>query len=100
MILYYHHSPSADTFIMLSYCTQVPSLTVQEICEKTSIRKEDVIATLKHLQLLLYYRGQHVIVLSDDIIKKHYANMRKRTVRIDPSKLKWTPKDWSKRGRW
>ena len=75
-------------------------MAIQEICDLTSIRKEDVISTLQHLQVINYYKGQHVIVLSDEILKKHQASLEKRIVRIEPSKLRWTPKDWSKCSRW
>ena len=75
-------------------------MAIQEICDLTSIRKEDAISTLQHLQVINYYKGQHVIVLSDEILKKHQTSLEKRIVRIDPSRLRWTPKDWSKSSRW
>ena len=75
-------------------------MTIQEICELTSIRKEDVISTLQHLQVINYYKGQHVVVLSDEVLNKHKAALAKRTVIIDPANIRWTPKDWSKCSRW
>lgn len=35
-----------------------------DISEETCIKKEDVIATLRHLELMKYYKGQYVMVLS------------------------------------
>ena len=75
-------------------------MAIQEICDKTSIRKEDVISTLQHLQVIQYYKGQHVIVLNDEILKKHETALKKRKIRIDTSCIRWTPKDWSKCNRW
>ncbi|XP_039271940.1 histone acetyltransferase KAT5-like [Styela clava] len=77
-----------------------PQITINEICEKTSIKKEDVISTLQHLNLINYYKGQYIITLSDEVIDGHKRAMTKRKMRIDPKCLQWTPKDWSKRGKW
>lgn len=77
-----------------------PLITINEISELTSIKKEDVISTLQHLNLINYYKGQYVIVLSRELLLAHYKSMAKRKVRIDPKCLHWQPKDWSKRGKW
>ena len=66
----------------------------------TSIKKEDAISTLQHLNLISYYKGQYVISLAKDMLDSHYRSMSKRKVRIDPKCLHWQPKDWSKRGKW
>ena len=68
-----------------------------EICELTSIKKEDVISTLQNLNLINYYKGQYIITLSAETITTHMAAMDKRKIRIDPKCLHWTPKDWSRR---
>lgn len=71
-----------------------------EICEQTSIRKEDVVSTLQYLNLVHYYKGQYVICLSPEVLERHEHSMVKRKVRIEAKCIKWTPKDWSKRGKW
>ncbi|KAL4238044.1 3-ketoacyl-CoA thiolase 5 [Mactra antiquata] len=77
-----------------------PVITINDISELTSIKKEDVISTLQHLNLINYYKGQYIIVLSKDLLTSHFKSMSKRKVRIDPKSLHWQPKDWSKRGKW
>uniref|UniRef100_A0A7M5UFL3 histone acetyltransferase n=1 Tax=Clytia hemisphaerica TaxID=252671 RepID=A0A7M5UFL3_9CNID len=77
-----------------------PIITINEICEMTSIRKEDVISTLQHLNLLQYYKGQYVICITKEILESHSKGMKKRKIRIDPKCLHWQPKDWAKRGKW
>ncbi|XP_052768625.1 histone acetyltransferase KAT5-like isoform X2 [Mya arenaria] len=77
-----------------------PIITINDISEMTSIKKEDVISTLQHLNLINYYKGQYIIVLSRELLKSHYKSMSKRKIRIDPKCLHWQPKDWSKRGKW
>ncbi len=66
----------------------------------TSIKKEDLISTLQHLQLINYYKGQYIITLSHEVLETHDKAMQKRKIRIDPKCLHWQPKDWSKRGKW
>ena len=81
--------------------TSTPSSPfLSEICEKTSIRKEDVVSTLQYLQLVQYYKGQYIICMPRDVLDRHAKSMSKRKVRIDSKCIKWTPKDWSKRGKW
>ncbi|XP_077978373.1 histone acetyltransferase KAT5-like [Glandiceps talaboti] len=77
-----------------------PQITINEISEMTSIRKEDVISTLQHLNLINYYKGQYIVTLCHDAIESHQSAMTKRKIRIDPKCLHWQPKDWSKRGKW
>ncbi|KAF7266808.1 histone acetyltransferase Tip60 isoform X2 [Rhynchophorus ferrugineus] len=75
-------------------------ITINEICELTSIKKEDVISTLQNLNLINYYKGQYIITLSKEIIQQHYKAMETRQIRIDSKALHWTPKDWGKRAKW
>lgn len=41
-----------------------PQITITEICELTSIKKEDVISTLQNLHLINYYKGQYILTLN------------------------------------
>nr|CAB3257885.1 histone acetyltransferase KAT5 [Phallusia mammillata] len=77
-----------------------PQITINEICEKTCVKKEDVISTLQHLNLINYHKGQYIIVLTDEVVEGHKRSMAKRKMRIELRCLHWTPKDWSKRGKW
>ncbi|XP_029956247.1 histone acetyltransferase KAT5 isoform X1 [Salarias fasciatus] len=77
-----------------------PQITINEISEITSVKKEDVISTLQYLNLINYYKGQYILTLSEDIVDGHEKAMKKRHLRIDPKCLHFTPKDWSKRGKW
>ncbi|XP_033834206.1 histone acetyltransferase KAT5-like isoform X1 [Periophthalmus magnuspinnatus] len=77
-----------------------PQITINEISEITSVKKEDVISTLQYLNLINYYKGQYILTLSEEIVDGHEKAMQKRHLRIDPKCLHFTPKDWSKRGKW
>ncbi|XP_064484834.1 histone acetyltransferase KAT5-like [Ornithodoros turicata] len=76
-----------------------PQITIHEISELTSIKKEDVISTLQYLNLINYYKGQYIITLTREVVEAYERAARKRPIRIDPKCLHWTPKDWSKRGK-
>ncbi|XP_054152979.1 histone acetyltransferase KAT5-like [Oppia nitens] len=77
-----------------------PMMTINELSELTSIKKEDVISTLQYLNLINYYKGQYIITLTKDVLSVYERAAAKRKLRIDPKCLHWTPKDWSKRGKW
>ena len=77
-----------------------PQITINEICERTSIKKEDVQNTLQKINLINYYKGQHILTLNKELLGKHEKETKKRTLKIDSKCLHWTPKDWSKRAKW
>jgi len=77
-----------------------PQITINEICEQTSIKKDDAISTLQSMNLINYYKGQYIICLQKELLDKHEKELGKRKIRIDPRCLHWTPKDWSKRAKW
>lgn len=59
-----------------------------------------MISTLQYLNLIHYYKGQYIITLTKEVLEAYNRAAAKRTVRIDSQALHWTPKDWSKRGKW
>ncbi|RMB90490.1 hypothetical protein DUI87_33091 [Hirundo rustica rustica] len=69
-----------------------PQITINEISEITSIKKEDVISTLQYLNLINYYKGQYILTLSEDIVEGHERAMLKRLLRIDAKCLHFTPR--------
>ncbi|KAL1916663.1 uncharacterized protein VTP21DRAFT_5367 [Calcarisporiella thermophila] len=66
-------------------------ITIDEISQATSITNQDVQHTLQSLGALKYYRGQHIICLSDGVIDKHNKSMNKRRRVIHPECLQWKP---------
>ncbi|XP_030555967.1 histone acetyltransferase Tip60-like [Drosophila novamexicana] len=73
-----------------------PSITINDISERTSIKRDDVIYTLKRLNLVTYCKGQHIVCINQNTIDQHRAAMEKRKISIDSKCLQWSPKDWSK----
>ncbi|VDD79763.1 unnamed protein product [Mesocestoides corti] len=79
---------------------QESGISINELVERTNMKRDDVIATLSYLNVLYYVKGQYIIFLSKENIDAYQRSLAKRLVRIDASCLHWKPKDWSKRGRW
>ena len=62
------------------------TLGVSDLSEMTGIRPEDIISTLQSLNLIKYWKGQHIISVSNKVIDTHLKNMREPRL-CDPSKL-------------
>lgn len=80
----------ADTLIKL-LVEHGQEITIDEISSITSMTTTDILHTSKALELLRFYRGQHVLYLNDDVMKRYEKLKNKKTRSIDPGKLIWTP---------
>jgi histone acetyltransferase HTATIP len=73
------------------------SISVMELCELTSIKKEDIMSTLTLYSMSDYHRGEWVMTLTSDMVEAYRRAQMKRQTRIDPSKIRFTPREWSRR---
>jgi histone acetyltransferase MYST1 len=71
--------------------TTTENLSIKDISKMTAIKPEDVIATLQSLNLLRYWKGQHILSISPKVLQEHMNRNRGNGVLMDPSKLKWLP---------
>ena len=62
------------------------------ISRMTAIKIEDVISTLQSLNLIKYWKGQHVVVVTDKIIQEQLSQLKGKGVFCKPECLRWTPK--------
>merc|ERR1719449_290797 len=69
------------------------TLSIKELSGMTSITQGDIISTLQSLNLVKYWKGQHVICVTPKLIEEHLrsAEYKKPTLTVDTSALKWTP---------
>lgn len=74
-----------------------PHISINEICELTCIKKEDIISTLQHLNMITYYKGKYIIIITKELMETHTKNMPKKMQHIDARCLRWQPRDWTKR---
>lgn len=66
-------------------------ITIDEISQITSMTTTDILHTAKTLNILRYYKGQHIIYLNDEIVERYKTLKGKSKRKIDPSKLIWKP---------
>ena len=67
-----------------------PDIRVSDITRATGVRSEDVVSTLHSLNLIKYWKGQHVICISQHVIDSHLQQTRKMRL-CDPMCLDWEP---------
>jgi len=41
--------------------------------------------------MIKYYKGQHIIHLTDAVLEQYYKTKNKQKMKIDPSALRWKP---------
>ncbi|CCC68246.1 hypothetical protein NCAS_0B01620 [Naumovozyma castellii] len=66
-------------------------VTIEEISSITSMTTTDILHTAKTLNILRYYKAQHILYLNEDICNRYDQLQKKKRRRIDPSKLVWKP---------
>lgn len=70
-------------------------ITIDEISSISCMTTTDILHTLTALQMLRYYKGQHIIVITDHIMAMYEKLIKKvkdkKKHELDPSKLSWTP---------
>ncbi len=59
----------------------------------TSITHEDIINTLQSLNMIKYWKGQHVVCVTPKLVEEHLksAEYRKPRLLVDPEYLRWSP---------
>lgn len=68
----------------------LPNISIQEISRMTGFKTEDILSTLHALNMIKYWKGQHVISVNQKAVENHLLNAKK--VRLaDPACLTWQP---------
>ena len=68
------------------------NLSIKDISEMTAIKTEDIISTLQSLNLIKYWKGQHIISVTPKVIEEHLNKKQKKDeVKIDPKAIHWAP---------
>lgn len=70
-------------------------ITIDEISALTCMTTTDILHTLSTLQILRYFKGQHIIVITDQIMLLYEKLVKKikekKKHELDPEKLNWSP---------
>ncbi len=64
--------------------------SMQDMSRLTGIKTEDILSTLHSLNMIKYWKGQHVISISKAAVEAHLVQM-KRIRLCDPDFLTWQP---------
>ena len=59
----------------------------------TSITQSDIISTLQTLNMVKYWKGQHVICVTPKLVEEHIksAQYKRPPITVDPEYLRWSP---------
>jgi GNAT superfamily N-acetyltransferase len=68
------------------------NMSIKDISERTAIRTDDVVKTLESLSLIKYWKGDHIISVTQRIVEEHLrAVAQQRNIDVDPARLHWIP---------
>lgn len=81
----------ADTIVELLIESGKTETTIEDISTTTSMTTTDILHTLQTLNMLKYYKGQHIICLTEAMVEKYERGKKKKRIRIDAGKLQWKP---------
>lgn len=70
------------------------TVSIKDLSSLTSITHSDVITTLQSLNMVKYWKGQHVICVTSKTVEElmKEGQFKKPTLCVDPNYLKWSPK--------
>ncbi|VEU21544.1 DEKNAAC102412 [Brettanomyces naardenensis] len=80
-----------ETIVNLLMEGSISDISIDEISQITSMTTTDILHTLQTLSMLKYYKGQHIICITDQVIVAYEKLQKKKRHLLDPSKLVWKP---------
>jgi len=78
---------------------QSSGLSIKDISQMTSIKTEDIISSLQSLNIIKYWKGQHIISVTSKLLDEHLKTTTKNSLKIEPNQIHWAPLN-SKQKRW
>ncbi|CAG0882647.1 unnamed protein product [Cyprideis torosa] len=87
------------SFTSTSLPTEGGALLVKEARQKLHIRQytaicqQDIVSTLQSLNMVKYWKGQHVICITAKVVEEHIRNsgIKSPPLLIDRNRLLWAP---------
>jgi len=69
------------------------TLSIKDLSEMTSITQNDIISTLQSLNMVKYWKGQHVICVTPKLVEEHIrsAQYKRPPITIHTQCLRWSP---------
>ncbi|KAL0228352.1 hypothetical protein RCL1_004495 [Eukaryota sp. TZLM3-RCL] len=79
-------------WVLLTVLTQSEGpFSINQLSKMTGITEEDVTKTLQTLNLVRYYKGSHLLVITPEIVESHLSRNREPKIKVDPKRIKWSP---------
>ncbi|XP_053669908.1 histone acetyltransferase KAT8-like [Anopheles nili] len=80
-------------YTLLKLIKDYRTTTIKDLSELSGITPEDIIYTLQSMNMVKYWKGQHVICVTVKLIQEHLQmpQFKKPKLMVDPAYLKWTP---------
>uniref|UniRef100_A0A8W7Q4D3 Histone acetyltransferase n=1 Tax=Anopheles coluzzii TaxID=1518534 RepID=A0A8W7Q4D3_ANOCL len=80
-------------YTLLKLIKDYRTTTIKELSELSGITPDDIIYTLQSMNMVKYWKGQHVICVTMKQIQEHLQmpQFKKPKLMVDPAYLKWTP---------
>jgi len=68
-------------------------LSIKDLSNMTSITQTDIISTLQALNMVKYWKGQHVICVTPKLVDEHLktSQWKRPRLTVDPCRLRWCP---------
>ncbi|KAF4527617.1 hypothetical protein B566_EDAN015420 [Ephemera danica] len=76
---------------LVGYFSKIPKKNTVNLM--TSITQTDIISTLQSMNMVKYWKGQHVICVTPKLVEEHVrsSHFKRPRLEIDRSLLKWSP---------
>lgn len=69
------------------------SLSIKDLSTVTCIKQQDIVETLNGLQLIKYWKGQHILTATPKIVEEHLRTMQEqKLILVDQNRVTYTPK--------
>ncbi|KAK9506190.1 hypothetical protein O3M35_008171 [Rhynocoris fuscipes] len=77
------------------------SVSIKDLSEMTSITQTDIISTLQSMNMVKYWKGQHVICVTPKLVEEHIksAQFKKPRYTVDSRSLLWQPPSKKSKGK-
>lgn len=81
----------SETIAALLIERKSEEISVDEISQLTAMTTTDILHTLQTMNMLRYYKGQHIICLTEQVIQNYDRLKKKKRHKLDPARLQWKP---------
>ncbi|XP_038211997.1 histone acetyltransferase KAT8 [Zerene cesonia] len=68
-------------------------LSIKDLSQMTGIAPTDIISTLQSMNMVKYWKGQHVVCVTPKMVTEQLASshFKKPRLTVDPTAIRWTP---------